>query len=76
MVKQTFSTQAEAELKAQEVKAPRKKIAIKRDVAIPAVTEEEEKPDEPVVVEKENEIVAVEVGNFKRKVNQELNGFF
>jgi len=51
---------AEAELKAQEVKAPRKKIAIKRDVAIPAVTEEEEKPDEPVVVEKENEIVAVE----------------
>lgn len=51
---------AEAELKAQEVKAPRKKIAIKRDVPIPAVMEEEDKPDEPVVVEKEKEIVAVE----------------
>jgi len=51
---------AEEELKAQEVKSPRKKIAIKRDVPIPAASEEEEaKPDKKVEDNNEKETETV-----------------
>merc|ERR1712074_36401 len=63
---------AEEELKAQGNKSPKKKIAIKRDVPIPApvVTEEEPKKTPEIKIEKNEPL---ELKNTKMKAENKIN---